>query len=142
MGGLGQFRDLFLGNFVQFRGCLRGVKFNTIEVNRVRNWDILRTAYLNQSKPDDAALEHVNWECDDEFSAKNHDPISFVQSDNFVTFPTLPIRQNGSINFEIKTIAAEGIVLYNGGSPAQPDFMAIDLMQGNLLKQSSVSILG
>lgn len=97
LGGLGQFRDLFLGNFVQFRGCLKNVKFNTIESNRVRNWDILRTAYLNQSNPADSAVQHIRWECDDEFSAKNHDPISFVSPDNFVTFPTLPIRQNGTV---------------------------------------------
>ena len=136
LGGLGHFRDLFLGNFVQFRGCLRNVKFNTFEANRVRNWDILRTAYLNQTTdPDDSALQHVRWECDDEFAAKNHDPISFVQPDNFLTFPTLQIRQNGTIDLEIKTVATDGLVLYNGGSPAQPDFLALDIFKGKIRLQ-------
>ncbi|OQV11780.1 Chondroitin sulfate proteoglycan 4 [Hypsibius exemplaris] len=136
LGGLGNFRDLFLGNFQQFRGCLKNVKFNTIEANRVRNWDILRTAYLNQTtNPEDAALQHIRWECDDEFSAKNHDPISFVQPENFLTFPTLQIRQNGTIELEIKTVATDGLVLYNGGSPTQPDFLALDIFQGRIRLQ-------
>ncbi|XP_055346418.1 chondroitin sulfate proteoglycan 4-like [Paramacrobiotus metropolitanus] len=135
LGGLGQFRDLFLGHFVQFRGCLKNVKFNTIEANRVRNWDILRTAFLNQSNPADCVLQHIRWDCDDEFSAKNHDPISFISQDNFVTFPTLPIRQNGSVQLDVKTIATEAVLLYNGGSPSQPDFLALDIYQGRVRLQ-------
>lgn len=41
----------------------------------------------------------------------------------------------GSLDLEVKTISTEAILLYNGGSPAQPDFLALDIYQGKVRLQ-------
>lgn len=74
----------------------------------------------------------VTWDCSNEFEATSTQDISFRQSDSYVTFASAMSKTGSLIQFQLKTQTREGIVLYNTGPPAKPDFVAVELVEGHV----------
>ena len=74
----------------------------------------------------------VTWDCSSEFEATSTQDISFRQSDSYVTFASAMSKTGSLIKFQLKTQTREGIVLYNTGPPAKPDFVAVELVEGHV----------
>ena len=74
----------------------------------------------------------MTWECSDEFEATSEQDISFGQADAYVTFASAMSKSGSLLQFQLKTQIREGVVLYNTGPPAKPDFVAVELVEGHV----------
>lgn len=89
---------------------------------------VLDQARRRQSQ---AIVQGVTWNCAAEFDAGADRPISFVEDD---TFMLLSHTQSHTLKlqFELKTIYSNGIVLYNPGPLSKQDHFAIEILKGKL----------
>lgn len=55
-----------------------------------------------------------------------------MEKDSYVTFGTSFSKSGSSVRFGIKTQTREGVILYNTGPPAKPDFLAVELVEGHV----------
>ncbi len=121
LGGIGAFSDVFYGNFRTYRGCLRRVQFNSI--------NIIHSA-KQQSDPLD--VYGVAWECSPEFGATSQQPISFTTNASFAAFPSLQARREGRVSFDMRTRSSTALLLYNTGETPSLDLFSIELVSGQL----------
>ena len=120
LGGMGTF-DIFRGNFNNFRGCMRYVLFNTIDVfHDVR----LQNNPMN--------LYEVSWDCSPEFGASSDQPISLLRNTSYIAFPHLHAREGGTVAFDLRTKSDTALVLYNSGHVTNRDFVALELIEGKI----------
>ena len=121
VGGMGTFTEVFLGNFRTFRGCMRYVLFNDMDV-----------FYQAQQAGNPINVYRITWECSTEFDALSNQPISFISDTSFVAFPHLRAREVGKLSFELKTRTETGLLLFNSGRSTVSDFFAAELSDGKL----------
>ncbi|XP_014468132.1 PREDICTED: chondroitin sulfate proteoglycan 4 isoform X2 [Dinoponera quadriceps] len=74
----------------------------------------------------------VTWGCSPEFDATRSTEVSFVEDGAFVAIPR-PIPRSGSRwEFELKTGADGGLLLYNTGQSSYADYLGIELFEGKI----------
>ncbi|XP_011875001.1 PREDICTED: chondroitin sulfate proteoglycan 4-like [Vollenhovia emeryi] len=121
IGGQGDFNELFLGHTDYLRGCMADIIYNgakVIEYARARKGQSEATA--------------VTWGCSPEFDATRSTEVSFVEDGAFVAIPR-PIPRSGSRwEFELKTGADSGLLLYNTGQSSYADYLGIELFEGKI----------
>lgn len=119
--------DVFFGNFRPFRGCLRDVFFNDVDVLR-RGRHQLHALFAYA----------VTWDCAAEFGATSDQPISFVRNTSFVAFPSLPeARHVTRVTFDLRTRADHALVLYSAGPLAESDFVAFEVTGGRAVLRAN-----
>lgn len=122
VGGTGTFDGVvFFGNFRSFRGCLRNVSFNGVDVLKTGN-DHSHSLYVYA----------VTWDCAAEFGATSDQPISFTRSTSYVAFPSLETRQEGRLTFDLRTRSEVALIVYNSGTLVDSDFIAVEIVNGRL----------
>ena len=121
LGGIGAFSDVFYGNFRTYRGCLRRVQFNSI--------NIIHSA---KQQTDPLNVYGVTWDCTSEFGATSLQPISFTSNNSFAAFPSLHARREGRVSFDIRTRSDNALLLYNAGETPSLDLFSIELINGQL----------
>nr|CAD7456886.1 unnamed protein product [Timema tahoe] len=121
LGGQGDFSELFLGHLESLRGCLADVRYNGVNV--------LTRARERQGKVD---VQGITWSCAPEFDADLDREISFVEEGGFVALPNAITRTGARWHFELKTVSERGILLYNTGLGPRPDFVGLELVNGQL----------
>uniref|UniRef100_T1KNP3 Laminin G domain-containing protein n=1 Tax=Tetranychus urticae TaxID=32264 RepID=T1KNP3_TETUR len=131
IGGLGNFTELFLGNMVNFRGCIEQLTFNGVNV-------------FSQSLRSHGVLKDVTRACSTDFdsipstSATNQETFSFLGDGSYLTLPSdlTDYRVGGNIYFELKTsqpIGSSSILFYKTGLEHYiHDFLAIELVNGTI----------
>ena len=121
LGGLGSFEDVFFGNFKDYRGCVRHVLFNSI--------DIFQGA---QQQGDPMNVYGIEWECSPEFGATSEQPISFLTNTSFLALPAFQARREGIISFDIRSRTKTALLFFNSGNQPGSDFMALELLRGKI----------
>ena len=122
MGDIAAFTDVFFGHFEEYRGCLRGVVFNSVDV-----------FHQAQMRNDPVNLFSVTWDCSQEFGATSEQPISFLSNASFIAFQPLNLHQDlVRLTFDIRTRSEEALVLYNSGRLQSHDFIALEILEGSL----------
>ncbi|KAG7201656.1 hypothetical protein KM043_004386 [Ampulex compressa] len=121
IGGQGDFNELFLGHTDYLRGCMADIIYNgarVIEYARSRKGQSEATA--------------VTWGCSPEFNATRSTEVSFVEDGAFTAIPR-PIPRSGSRwEFDLKTGANSGLLLYNTGQSSYADYLGIELSEGKI----------
>ncbi|GAB1864441.1 Chondroitin sulfate proteoglycan 4 [Camponotus japonicus] len=121
IGGQGYFNELFLGHTDYLRGCMADIIYNGAKV----------IEYARSRKGQSEATA-VTWGCSPEFDATRSTEVSFVEDGAFVAIPR-PIPRSGSRwEFELKTSAESGLLLYNTGQSSYADFLGIELFEGKI----------
>ncbi|KAK6166927.1 hypothetical protein SNE40_023527 [Patella caerulea] len=59
-------------------------------------------------------------------------PVTFKESNTYITLPTLKIQEGGVIHFRFRTIKDNGLMLFNRGAANAPNFIAVELFDGKL----------
>ncbi|CAM1295101.1 Uncharacterised protein g1191 [Pycnogonum litorale] len=119
VGGLGNFKDLFLGNLEYFRGCMDEVSFN--------DYDVLGSVQDGLMR---GQSHQVTWDCSDEFDAVGVKATSFMESGAFMALPRMTSRDGHRLTFDIKTQSETAILMYHSGKAFKSDFVAIELVNG------------
>ncbi|KAK2724192.1 hypothetical protein QYM36_000899, partial [Artemia franciscana] len=120
VGGVGDFREIFLGLLESLRGCIEDVTYNGIDIlGRARH----RTQH--------ADVHAVSWDCSPEFEAALGVDISFLEKDSFLNLPVSLPRSSGTIKFSIKTQSKSGTVIYSTGSSSKASFLAAEIVDGH-----------
>ncbi|XP_046687748.1 neurexin-3-like isoform X2 [Homalodisca vitripennis] len=110
-----------------FYGCLRKVEFtaDTLKLNLV---ELGRTG----SKLI-AVHGHVDFMCQEPEAA---DPITFTTRASHLVVPTWDATRTGSISLKIRTVEADGLIIYSSGPRsshlAQADLFALEMVGGHL----------
>ncbi|XP_011053111.1 PREDICTED: chondroitin sulfate proteoglycan 4 [Acromyrmex echinatior] len=121
IGGQGDFNELFLGHTDYLRGCMADIIYNGAKV----------IEYARSRKGQSEATA-VTWGCSPEFDATRSTEVSFVEDGAFVAIPR-PIPRSGSRwEFEMKTGADSGLLLYNTGQSSYADYLGIELFEGKI----------
>ncbi|XP_015604510.1 chondroitin sulfate proteoglycan 4 [Cephus cinctus] len=121
IGGHGDFSELFLGHIEDLRGCMADIVYNGAR--------IIEYARSRKSQSEATA---VTWGCSPEFDATRASEISFVEDGAFVAIPR-PIARSGSRwEFELRTAAESGLLLYNTGQSSYADYLGIELLEGRI----------
>ncbi|XP_070515030.1 chondroitin sulfate proteoglycan 4 isoform X2 [Cardiocondyla obscurior] len=121
IGGQGDFNELFLGHTDYLRGCMADIIYNGAKV----------IEYARSRKGQSEATA-VTWGCSPEFDATKSTEVSFVEDGAFVAIPR-PIPRSGSRwEFELKTGADSGLLLYNTGQSSYADYLGIELFEGKI----------
>ncbi|XP_019937105.2 chondroitin sulfate proteoglycan 4-like isoform X1 [Paralichthys olivaceus] len=105
-----------------FRGCVDEVVFNKHNLlSSLRRY----SGYKN--------VHEVSLGCNLQFSATEEDPVSFFSSKAFMSLPPWDVPQEGVFECELHPSAREqdGIVLYSSNN--QGGFVAIEILDGNLV---------
>ena len=105
---MGDFNEIFLGNQKNFRGCLENVYFNNIDV-------MSRAEEAMVEGKEEAKVHNVNWDCSTEFDQLVSEPISIVNDDSFVSFPSWISRTGATLSLSIKTMTEDAVLAYNSG---------------------------
>ena len=105
---MGDFNEIFLGNQKNFRGCLENVYFNNIDV-------MSRAEEAMAEGKEEANVHNVNWDCSTEFDQLVSEPISIVNDDSFVSFPSWISRTGATLSLSIKTMTEDAVLAYNSG---------------------------
>ena len=121
LGGVGTFTDIFFGNLGSYRGCLRHVQFNDLDV-----------VHGARQHFDPLNIYGVTWDCSAEFGATSDQAISYLHNTSFMALPTLPARSEGRISFDIRTRAEDALLIYNSGRLHSSDFFAVEMLRGNI----------
>ncbi|EFX76390.1 hypothetical protein DAPPUDRAFT_249084, partial [Daphnia pulex] len=147
VGGLGDFREIFLGLWDNFRGCLNDLQYNGVDVlTKVKDRDktiaggasststaVVQQQQQQQTDGNAAAAFAVSWDCSAEFDATSEKDMSFLSADSYVSFGGTGIAKTGStLRFQLKTQSRDCVLLYSSGPPAKPDFAAVELVEGHL----------
>ncbi|XP_076221129.1 chondroitin sulfate proteoglycan 4-like protein [Nomia melanderi] len=121
IGGQGDFNELFLGHTDYLRGCMADIIYNGARV----------IEYAKSRKGQSEATA-VTWGCSPEFDATRSTEVSFVEDGAFTAIPR-PIPRSGSRwEFELKTAATSGLLLYNTGQSSYADYLGIELFEGKI----------
>ncbi|KZC12862.1 Chondroitin sulfate proteoglycan 4, partial [Dufourea novaeangliae] len=121
IGGQGDFNELFLGHTDYLRGCMADIIYNGARV----------IEYAKSRKGQSEATA-VTWGCSPEFDATRSTEVSFVEDGAFTAIPR-PIPRSGSRwEFELKTNAGAGLLLYNAGQSSYADYLGIELFEGKI----------
>ncbi|XP_062268240.1 chondroitin sulfate proteoglycan 4-like [Platichthys flesus] len=105
-----------------FRGCVDEVVFNKHNLlSGLRRY----SAYKK--------VHEVSLGCNLQFSATEEDPVSFFSSKAFMSLPPWDVPQEGVFEFELHPSEREqdGIVLYSSNN--QGGFVAVEILDGNLV---------
>lgn len=122
IGGIGNFTQVYLGNYNNYRGCLEKLIFNDVDV-------------LERARETRAVIKDVTFDCSSEFNAYSSEPISFLGDGSYLTFTydTATTRHGGSLTFDLKTGASMGILFYiTSKNPMIQDFFGVELVNGQL----------
>ncbi|XP_012280685.1 chondroitin sulfate proteoglycan 4 [Orussus abietinus] len=116
IGGQGDFNELFLGHIDSLRGCMADIIYNGANVIE-----------LARSRKGQSEATSVTWGCSSEFDAIRSTEVSFVEDGSFISIPR-PIPRSGSRwEFELKTVAESGLLLYNAGQSSYADYLGVEL---------------
>ena len=118
VGGMGDFSEIFLGLLDNFRGCLHQVRFNDLEV-------------LAEARERNTAQD-VTWGCDKQFDADADVSMSFVDERTYAMMPSLLPHEGGTIRLDLKTAAADGLVVYNDAGRRGSDHLTMALQDGRM----------
>lgn len=121
VGGMGDFRELFLGIMDPYRGCIDNLIYNGV--------DIFKHA---RDALDQLNVHMVTWDCSNEFDVTSEKPFSLVSDGAFLAFPTMSARNGASFACDLKTQANTSALLYNTGVPSESDFVAVEIVDGRL----------
>ncbi|KAK2152839.1 hypothetical protein LSH36_316g03037, partial [Paralvinella palmiformis] len=119
LGAVAASSDLFYGILREYRGCLKSVFFNGM--------DVLDAAQLEQ---DPLHIYEVSWGCSSQFGASSQQPISFLRNTSFVAFKQLESYKHGRFTFDLKTRTEMALLFYGSGRFSNPDFIALELVDG------------
>ncbi|XP_012264856.2 chondroitin sulfate proteoglycan 4 [Athalia rosae] len=118
IGGQGDFNELFLGHTEYLRGCMADIFYNGLKV--------IESA---RSRKGQSVASSVAWGCSPEFDASRETEISFVEDGGFTSIPR-PIPRTGSRwEFDLKTVAESGLLLYNAGQSLRADYLGVELFE-------------
>ncbi|XP_033328605.2 chondroitin sulfate proteoglycan 4-like protein [Megalopta genalis] len=121
IGGQGDFNELFLGHTDYLRGCMADIIYNGA-----------RVIQYAKSRKGQSEVTAVTWGCSPEFDATRSTEVSFVEDGAFTAIPR-PIPRSGSRwEFELKTAAETGLLLYNTGQSSYADYLGIELFEGKI----------
>ncbi|XP_076636368.1 chondroitin sulfate proteoglycan 4-like protein [Colletes latitarsis] len=121
IGGQGYFNELFLGHTDYLRGCMADIIYNGA-----------RVIEHAKSRKGQSQATAVTWGCSPEFDATRSTEVSFVEDGAFTAIPR-PIPRSGSRwEFELKTGAETGLLLYNTGQSSYADYLGIELFEGKI----------
>ena len=123
LGQISPQSDIFVGNYQPYRGCLRFVTFNSL--------DVMLTAYQQQELNSRSVFAVTN-NCAREFGVEMSRAMQFLSNDSFVAFPSLQARQGGTVSFEIRTFSALALLLYNAAMSPSVDLFAIEITNGHI----------
>lgn len=104
-----------------FRGCLDEAVFNEHHL-------------LSSLRPHSGykSIHEVSLGCSSQFSATEHDSVSFFSSRAFISLPPWEVSQEGVFECELyPSVREDGLVLYSSGK--QGGFVAIEIRDGNLV---------
>lgn len=134
VASLGGFRELFLGIFDAFRGCVDELRYNGVDVFRQAQSPASAASGEgpSSSSAGPASVHAVTWDCSGEFDAASDRPFSLVSNDAFLAFTTLQARTGASLACDLKTQTNSSLLFYNGGLPSEPDFLALELVGGRI----------
>ncbi|CAK9831143.1 Chondroitin sulfate proteoglycan 4 [Anthophora retusa] len=121
IGGQGDFNELFLGHTDYLRGCMADIIYNSARV----------IEYAKSRKGQSEATA-VTWGCSPEFDATRSTEVSFVEDGAFTAIPRLIPRSGSRWEFELKTGAETGLLLYNTGQSSYADYLGIELFEGKI----------
>ncbi|XP_036602615.1 chondroitin sulfate proteoglycan 4-like [Trichosurus vulpecula] len=100
-----------------FRGCMKDVIFNQLEIlNSLRSY------------PGFKKVHEVSLGCSDEFFAGENEAINFFSSKSYVAFPGWNTKGEGLWEFTFQTAADQGLLLYQSGRSG--DFVALEIEAG------------
>ncbi|CAG0902013.1 unnamed protein product [Darwinula stevensoni] len=119
VGGTGNFKELFLGNLPNFRGCVEEVVYNDIHVF------VHARSHLG-----DAEIYRVTWDCSEEFAASRDHPMSLVEDTAFLTARVSIPRIGGGMSFDLKSQASDAVLFYCSGPTT--DYVAVELVKGRI----------
>ncbi|KAI0239538.1 Chondroitin sulfate proteoglycan 4 [Lamellibrachia satsuma] len=117
MGSLAN--NMFFGNFGRYRGCLKQLSFNSVDL-----FDVAKES------SDDAEVYRVTWGCSAEFGATSDQPISFLQNDSVIVFPRLGTSMQTRITFDVRTRSRNALLVFNSGRLQSSDFLAAEILGG------------
>ena len=109
----------FFGNFGRYRGCLRHLSFNAVDL-----FDVAKRS------GDDADLYRVTWGCSAEFGATSDQPVSFLQNDSVIVFPRLGASLQNRVTFDVRTRSTDALLVFNSGRLQSSDFLAAEILGG------------
>ncbi|XP_053205190.1 chondroitin sulfate proteoglycan 4-like [Panonychus citri] len=126
IGGLGNFTELFLGNMINFRGCIDQFTFNGIDVfsSSIRSYGFLKDVSRDCSTDFDSISTITN----------SNQSLTFLGENSYLTLPSdlTDHRTGGNIYFELKTSQSTSSILFykTGLENYASDFVAIELTNG------------
>lgn len=56
--------------------------------------------------------------------------VTFTREEAFLRLPRWDADKGGKISLKFRTVEPDGLMLYNGGSPGVPDFIAVEMFDG------------
>ncbi|XP_037082407.1 chondroitin sulfate proteoglycan 4-like [Pollicipes pollicipes] len=118
IGGMGDFSEIFLGLLDNFRGCLHQVRFNDVP--------------LFPTARERGTAFGVTWGCDKQFDADADVSLSFVGEHAFAMLPPLLPHAGGTLRLDLKTAAADGLIVYNDAGRRGRDHVMATLRDGRL----------
>nr|XP_003707909.1 PREDICTED: chondroitin sulfate proteoglycan 4 isoform X2 [Megachile rotundata]XP_012151709.1 PREDICTED: chondroitin sulfate proteoglycan 4 isoform X2 [Megachile rotundata]XP_012151710.1 PREDICTED: chondroitin sulfate proteoglycan 4 isoform X2 [Megachile rotundata]XP_012151712.1 PREDICTED: chondroitin sulfate proteoglycan 4 isoform X2 [Megachile rotundata]XP_012151713.1 PREDICTED: chondroitin sulfate proteoglycan 4 isoform X2 [Megachile rotundata]XP_012151714.1 PREDICTED: chondroitin sulfate len=121
IGGQGDFNELFLGHTDYLRGCMADIVYNGA-----------RVIEFAKSRKGQSEATAVTWSCSPEFDATRNAEVSFVEDGAFTAIPRLIPRSGSKWEFELKSGAETGLLLYNTGQSPYADYLGIELFEGKI----------
>ena len=123
LGRISSDSDIFIGNYGPYRGCLRSVSFNSL--------DVMMTAYQQQELNSRSVFAVTN-NCAREFGVETTRSMQFLANDSFIAFPSLQARQGGTVSFELRTFSNVALLLYNAAIFPSVDLFAVEITNGRI----------
>ncbi|XP_076177820.1 chondroitin sulfate proteoglycan 4-like protein [Ptiloglossa arizonensis] len=121
IGGRGDFNKLFLGHTDYLRGCMADIIYNGVRVIKYA-----------KSRKNQSEATAVTWGCSPEFDATRSTEVSFVEDGAFTAIPKSIPRSGSRWEFELKTGAEIGLLLYNTVQSSNADYLGVELFKGKI----------
>ncbi|GAB6023074.1 hypothetical protein CHUAL_007165 [Chamberlinius hualienensis] len=122
VGGIGDFRELFLGIMEPYRGCVEDLNYNGVDVFK----------QVKEGSDQHLNAHMVTWDCNSIFEATSDRPFSLMSGGAFLAFPTMTARNGASFSCDLKTQVNTSTLLYNTGIPSDSDFIAVEIVNGQI----------
>ncbi|CAH1124036.1 unnamed protein product [Ceutorhynchus assimilis] len=106
-----------------FVGCMRKVEFVA---------DTLRLNLLELGRSGNHLIQvagRLDYKCP---TGETHDPITFTSRESHLILPTWNAKKSGNISFKFRTNEANGLILFNAGTPPRTDLFAVEIYNGHI----------
>ncbi|XP_078001036.1 neurexin-3-like [Glandiceps talaboti] len=66
------------------------------------------------------------------FSCQDVDPVTFITPEAYIAVDKWDAKMSGSLSYRFRTNEPNGVLMYNNGEKAMPDYFAMELLDGYL----------